>query len=123
MIATRPADAVLIPEALKSGRRKSERVRSIAAITEPLLGCDRRKGQKGYMHRTILSVPHPDDRMKRTNLLFVTKNPNDTMKFPTGHPRHPQDRYRWEKDGPIQLGYLIVNPEEEIGVYADIPRP
>lgn len=121
-ISSRPADALLIPESMKQGRRKYHRVNSIMAIAEPLLGCDPRKREKGYMRRTTQSVENPADRKSRTCLLFVTKNPHDTLLFPTGHPRHPESRYRWEQDGPIQLGYLIVPAEEELGVYADVPR-
>jgi hypothetical protein len=119
-LSTRPADAVLIPESMKQGNRKYHRVNSIMAIAEPLLGCNSERGEKGYMRRTTMSVEEGPNQ--RTILLFVTKNPHDTLLFPTNHPRHPQPRYRWEQDGRIRLGYLIASPEDDLGVYAEVPR-
>ena len=38
--------------------------------------------------------------------MFVTRDPLDTILFPTSHPRSGQPRYRWEKrPGGIEVGY------------------
>lgn len=92
-------DAVLIPEDRKSGTRMSDRAASILAIAEPLLQVDRSRGQKGYI------------RIQPQGRLFVTRDPRDTLLFPTGHPCAGQPRYDWVSlsDG-IELGYLREHP-------------
>lgn len=85
----------MIPESRKAGSRMVDRVTSILAVAEPLLGVDRGGGERGY----IRIQPH--------GKLFVTKSPADTMLYPKGHPRDGQERYSWTPapDG-LELGFL-----------------
>jgi hypothetical protein len=98
-------DAVRLPDKFRFGKagelatrgRFMERVFAIADIAEPLLGCDRSQGERAYIRRMPRNAP-----------LFITRSPDDTLYFPTGHPRAGQERYRWETmpDG-VAIGYLI----------------
>jgi hypothetical protein len=85
-----PPDAMMIPKARKRGERFKDRVASIADIAEPILG-----------GRAFI-------RILRNEMLFVTRDPSDTMFFARDHPRQQQSRYRWEKraDG-TEWGWLL----------------
>jgi hypothetical protein len=85
----------MLPRGLKRGARIFDRVGSICEIAEPLLEVDRTVGE----HAWIRQQPH--------GRMFVTRDPDDTIYFPTQHPRSGQQRYNWvdQPDG-IQLGYL-----------------
>jgi len=89
-------DAILLPEAWKSGPSQLERIDSILAIAEPLLAVDRRAGRRAYIRR------QPGGQ------LFVTADPHDTLRFPLGHPREGMSRYRWvvQSDG-SEHGFLV----------------
>ena len=79
-----------------SGARVFERVRSAADFADPLLEVDAAAGERSYIRKQ----PH--------GRLFVTRDPADTIYFPTSHPRSGQPRYRWEKrPGGIEIGYLV----------------
>jgi hypothetical protein len=89
-------DALFLPAALKRGPTLFARVSSVCDVAEPLLEVDRSAGERAY----IRSQPH--------GRLFVTRDPADTIFFPTGHPRSGEHRYRWEKrDGGVDVGYLL----------------
>jgi hypothetical protein len=89
-------DALFLPETVKSGSRLSDRVTAVCRVAEPLLVVDRAAGERAYIRRQ----PH--------GRLFVTRDPLDTIFFPTGHLRSGQPRYRWERqaDG-AEIGFLI----------------
>ena len=89
-------DALRMPESLKSGSRIFDRVRSICRIAEPLLQVNYPAGERAYIRK----MPH--------SRLFITRDPADTLLFPTGHPKSGQQRYRWlrQPDG-TELGYLL----------------
>lgn len=96
------ADAVKIPGEFKVGPRMGDRLDAILAIAEPLLG--RKPGD-----------PHARVRQQVGNeKIFVTMSAKDKIRFPVGHPREKQHRYRWEvrEDG-IELGYLIDYKDDE----------
>lgn len=89
-------DALLLPEAWKTGQSQLDRIDSILAIAEPLLNLDRAAGQKAYIRR------QPGGR------LFVTADPTDTLRFPLGHPREGNPRYRWvARDDGSEHGFLV----------------
>jgi hypothetical protein len=90
-------DALLLPEAWKTGQTQLERIDSILAIAEPLLNVDRGAGQRAYIRR------QPGGR------LFVTADAADTLRFPLDHPRAGQPRYRWvaQPDG-SEHGFLVA---------------
>jgi len=90
-------DAVFIPETVKAGGRIFDRITAVSLIAEPLLQVNRATGEKAYIRKQ----PH--------GRLFITRDPADSIFFPTDHPRSGQPRYRWERqaDG-TELGYLIV---------------
>jgi hypothetical protein len=49
--------------------------------------------------------------MGQVRKMFVTRDPYDTVYYPTGHPLAGQPRYRWEKQpGGAELGYLLERP-------------
>jgi hypothetical protein len=74
-----------------------ERVGAVADIAEPLLQVDKTKGERAYIRR-----------MPTGDFLFITRDPNDTIKFPIGHPLGGRDRYTWEDHGDgVSLGYLV----------------
>ncbi len=89
-------DALILCAGQKNGKRLVDRVASITAIAEPLLGVDRSAGERAW----IRQQPH--------GRLFVTRDPADTILFPRDHTWSGQPRYRWEKqpDG-SEWGYLI----------------
>jgi hypothetical protein len=89
-------DALFLPESAKSGGRIFDRVAAVCRIAEPLLGVDRSAGERAYIRKQ----PH--------GRLFITRDPADTILFPTGHARSGTPRYRWERlaDG-AERGYLI----------------
>jgi hypothetical protein len=92
-------DALFLPLSLKVGATIFERVRAIAAVAEPLLECDRSAGERAYIRQ-------------QPNVLFVTRDPYDTIFFATTHRRAGQPRYRWEKrPGGIEVGYLVEGAE------------
>jgi hypothetical protein len=89
-------DALMLDARLKTGARMVDRALSIVAIAKPLLGVDPKSGQ----HVFIRIQPH--------NRLFVTRDPDDTILFPVGHPRAGQPRYKWSTHTPqIEIGYLV----------------
>jgi hypothetical protein len=89
-------DALFLPEGMKSGSRIFDRVTSICRIAEPLLQVDYAAGERAYTHK------QPNGR------LFITRDPLDTIFFPTGHLKSGRPRYRWvrQPDG-SELGWLI----------------
>jgi hypothetical protein len=89
-------DALFLPESVKVGARIFDRVAAVCRVAEPLLEVDYAAGERAY----IRTQPH--------GRLFITRDPADTILFPTGHPKSGQPRYRWEKrDGAVEVGYLI----------------
>jgi hypothetical protein len=88
-------DALLLHAAPKVSGSIAERVAETCKILEPLLECDYPR-EKAHIRKM------PFGR------LFVTRDPADTLMFPTGHPRSGQPRYRWVKqaDG-TEFGYLV----------------
>jgi hypothetical protein len=97
----RTPDALLLPESWKSGRTHLDRIDSILAIAEPLLGVDRAEGRKAYIRR------QPGGR------LFVTADPKDTLCFPLSHAREGMPRYRWvvQEDG-SEHGFLVEHAHD-----------
>jgi hypothetical protein len=97
MIPTAPLpDALMMPEVrYKRGRTLRERIDSILAIAEPLLGVDREKGERGWIRR------------QEGGWLFVTKDPAHTIYWPLNTALRGSDRYQWimGEDG-IKRGYL-----------------
>jgi hypothetical protein len=93
-----PADALFVPEALKTGENVIERTISITRISEPLLGVDRVRGERAHIR-----LPLPGEKR-----MFVTKGLVDSINFPSNTKRAGQPRYRWltYRDG-IELGYLV----------------
>ena len=97
-------DALMLRGVLRKGGRGADRVYSIAAIAEPILGLDRRSKERAYI------------RMQPHNWLFITLNPNDTLLFPHGHFLDGESRYRWVtmEEGICQFGFLVEGAEETI---------
>lgn len=89
-------DALFIPETMKRGRTLFERIDSILAIAEPLLGVDRARGDRAYIRR------------QGDGWLFVTRDPQDTIYFPLNTPLRGRPRYHWldGTDG-IRRGHLV----------------
>jgi hypothetical protein len=104
MFTETTADAAYVPGSLRRGDTVHERLRSILAIAEPILGVDRAAGERGWV-RVIKST----DARRPDPWLFVTRDPNDTLLFPVAAPPHlaQKPRYDWV-EGPsgIRLGYL-----------------
>jgi len=96
----RRPDALWIPDRLKRGKRFPDRVRSILAIAEPILGIDRAKGESAQMR-----LPGPQDRGR----CLVTPSAGDTLYFAKTHPRSGEPRYRWDPPDArgIERGYLV----------------
>lgn len=89
-------DALFLPAGTANGPRIFDRVKAVCKIAEPLLGVDFAAGERAYIRKQ----PH--------GRLFITRNPTDTILFPTGHARSGEPRYRWKRqaDG-SELGYLV----------------
>ncbi len=110
MIPTAPIpDALMVPEKLKRGRTLFERMCSILDFAEPMLGVDRSKGERAYIHR------------QPRGWLFLTKDQFDTIYHPLRTPLQGRPRYAWidGQDG-IRRGYLteaarraMINAERE----------
>jgi hypothetical protein len=89
-------DALMIPEAKKTGARMPDRVASVADIAEPLLLVDRSSGERAYI------------RIQPGGRLFVSKDVHDTILFPKGHRRDGQARYNWvPQENGVEYGYLV----------------
>jgi hypothetical protein len=88
-------DALLVPEKLKRGRSLFERMCSILDLAEPMLGVDRSKGERAYIHR------------QPGGWLFITKDRFDTIYHPLRTPLQGRPRYAWldGQDG-VRRGYL-----------------
>lgn len=89
-------DALMLPSTIKFGYRMSERAENACLHAERLLQADVAAGERAH----IRTQPH--------GRLFVTRDPFDTIFFPTGHPRSGQPRYHWERqpDG-SEHGHLV----------------
>jgi hypothetical protein len=89
-------DALFLPPQPVGSGRIFDRITAVCRIAEPLLEVDYKGGERAYI------------RKQAGGRLFITRDPADTILFPTGHPRSGQPRYRWERqaDG-AELGYLI----------------
>jgi hypothetical protein len=96
MIPTSPIpDALLLPESMKRGDRFFTRMCSILDIAEPILAVDRSKGDKAYI------------RKQPGGVLFITRDPTDTILFPTDSPLSGRPRYQWISGANgINRGYL-----------------
>jgi hypothetical protein len=108
MIRDTQADAVYVPGTLRRGRTMPERLASVLAIAEPLLGVDRARGGRGYVRK----LESPD---RREVWLYVTADPDDTLLFPltADGPLRGRPRYDWV-EGPdgVKLGYLVPAARE-----------
>lgn len=104
MLPTAPfPDALFIPEKLKRGRTLFERMNSILAFSEPMLGVDRSRGERAYIHR------------QPGGWLFVATSPFDTIYHPQRTPLQGRPRYAWvEQAGGIRWGYLTEAARKEI---------
>jgi hypothetical protein len=92
-------DALFLPESLKVGPTIFARVDSVCDVAEPLLEVDRAAGERAW----IRTQPH--------GRLFITRDPADTILYPTNHPKSGQPRYRWEnREGGVEVGYLLEGP-------------
>lgn len=89
-------DALMLPNSFKVGNRITDRANAVSAFAEPLLGTDYASGQRAWIRK----MPH--ERM------FITNSMDDTLYFPTGHPRSGQPRYVWKRqeDG-SEHGFLV----------------
>jgi hypothetical protein len=91
-------DALSIPGRYKRGRTLGERVDSILAIAEPLLGVDRAAGQRAYIRQQGCGP---------AIWMFVTRSPDDTLYGPTHSPFRGRPRYDWiDRPDGIRIGYL-----------------
>jgi hypothetical protein len=89
-------DAVFLPATVKPGGKIGTRVVAVSKIAEALLEADYDSGERVFIRKQ----PH--------GRLFVTRDPNDTIFFPTGHDRSGTPRYRWERrEGGVDVGYLV----------------
>jgi hypothetical protein len=89
-------DALFVHSPPKASGTITARVEAACKLFERLLECDYPR-EKAYIRK------QPFGR------LFVTRDPADTILFPTGHPRSGQPRYRWERQADeTELGYLIT---------------
>lgn len=108
------ADAVLIPESMKTGakgQRQINRLDYVLRITEPILGVVRGRGERGFVRRI-------EQRARDQSwYLLITRSPLDTYLYPKSHPKEGQHRYRWSDDGMIRVGYLIDDSERCIHEY------
>jgi hypothetical protein len=106
-------DALKLRTCLKRGKSGFERLQSICAIAEPLLGLDRRSKERAHI-RTL-----PQD------WLFITLSAYDTLCFPYGHPMVGADRYNWVtmEDGICQFGFLVAGAEDTADPSLRIPIP
>lgn len=88
-------DALLMPPGSARGASLPAKIDSVLAVAEPILGVDRASGERAYIHR------QPGD------VLFVTKDPHDTILHPVGSGGAGRPRYRWEprEDG-IKFGFI-----------------
>jgi hypothetical protein len=94
-------DAIFLPESVKPGGKIGARVVAVSKIAEALLEADYDGGERVYIRKQ----PH--------GRLFVTRDPLDTINFPTGHDRSGSPRYRWERrEGRVELGFLLEQPCE-----------
>jgi hypothetical protein len=96
-------DAVKLPSTMRFPKtftgvpRLKDRVNAVADVAEPLLECDRSKGERAYIRKLANDGP-----------LFITRDPTDLLFFPIGHPLQGRERYRWEDQGEgISFGYLV----------------
>jgi hypothetical protein len=94
-------DALFLPEAVKTANgRIFDRVAAVCRVADPLLEVDRAKGERAYI------------RKQPYGQLFITRDPLDTIYFPTGHSRSGQQRYRWERlANGTELGFLIEDAD------------
>ena len=101
-------DAVIYPESFKSGRRASDRYKSLVIAAEELLQVDRAAGE----HARYWKMPHLGGKC------FATRSLEDSFLFPTGHPLAGQPRYDWfpSPDHPeVQFGYYVPEVGEKWG--------
>jgi hypothetical protein len=91
----RPDAVFLTAVSAAMAGRIFERVAAVCQIAEPLLQVNYAAGERAYIRK------QPGGR------LFITRDPTDTILYPTGHPRSGSPRYRWERqtDG-TELGWL-----------------
>lgn len=95
-------DALQIPDRYKRGGSLAERINSIADIADPLLGVDESRGERSQIK-------------KQRGFSFVTKDPADTLYFPTNTPLRGSPRYHWiDRPDGIRLGYLTPEAREMI---------
>jgi len=94
-------DALFLPESFKQGRTQYERLHSISRISDLILGVDHNNGERSWI------------RVQPGKHLFITKDPHDTIYFPTTHPLAGRPRYDWVAgDGGIRRGYLVPEAKE-----------
>jgi hypothetical protein len=103
MIPTAPTpNALLLPESLKRGSRQIERINSILDLAEPILGVDRAQGDKAWI------------RKQPGGMLFITKDPADTLFHVQNTPLAGKARYAWlPAEGGIRRGYLTEEARAE----------
>ncbi len=89
-------DALILPNSFKVGANITERTFNVSVFAERLLETDYAGGQRAWIRK----LPH--ERM------LITNSMQDTLLFPTGHPRSGQPRYRWvrNEDG-SEHGFLV----------------
>lgn len=95
--ATTP-DAILFPNAFRTGRSPVDRLRFVQDRLGPILG--------GADYVDFQSHPvHVRDVGSESWL--ATLDSGDTLLYPSGHPLEKQDRYTWmSKPNGLRFGYL-----------------
>jgi hypothetical protein len=103
------ADAVMIPERLKSGRRQYNRLDSITLLAAPLLGVCKGRALIG-----IKSVPGMHCG-RDESMCFISRDLSASLYYPRNDAKGRRGpRYRWEGNGEIALGYLLDPSEKEL---------
>jgi hypothetical protein len=104
MIPTAPlADALLIPQHFKVGSTQKERIASINRIAYPLLGVDPAAGEWAWIRTQACE-----------GRIFVTKDGNDSLYFPSQHPLRGQKRYHWIEDANgVLRGYMTPSAKAD----------
>ena len=96
-------DAIMIPESYKgTGINQHQRINTLIDATDKLLEVDPTKGETSYVRR------------QPGGSCFVTRDPHDTIRHPSMHPKSKQPRYRWEPHPTLQgveVGYLIEDTD------------
>jgi hypothetical protein len=113
-------DALLVPARWRQGITSPDRAYSIARLAGPILGLPRGSWVHMKLQKPVELPPGKADAKPSVipgatvpgEMIFVTREIEETLYFPVTHPLAGRDRFAWVKHGEVWWGFHVPEVKE-----------